>query len=83
MLVFIPMLARDFREDHLLMMAFDAGGELIKKVKLGNGEGDEGGRVPVVEAAKNVSRIIMYAKEIAERLIVAERQRERLKDWPQ
>jgi len=42
-----------------------------------------GGRVPVVEAAKNVSRIIMYAKEIAERLILAERQRERLKDWPQ
>ena len=37
----------------------------------------------MVEAAKNVSRIIMYAKEIAERLIVAERQRERLKDWPQ
>jgi len=29
----------------------------------------------VVEAAKNVSRIIMYAKEIAEILIVAERQR--------
>ena len=29
-----------------------------------------GGRVPVVEAAKNVSRIIMYAKEIAKRLIV-------------
>lgn len=29
----------------------------------------EGGRVPVVEAAKNVSRIIMYAKEIAERLL--------------
>jgi len=28
-----------------------------------------GGRVPVVEAAKNVSRIIMYAKEIAERLL--------------
>lgn len=30
---------------------------------------EEGGRVPVVEAAKNVSRIIMYAKEIAERLL--------------
>jgi len=29
----------------------------------------------VVEAAKNVSRIIMYAKEIAKRLIV-ERERE-------